>query len=569
MTRDDGYRATGRFQDRRGRTASLVVGAIVVAIGGAIVLSRVDPGRVATAPGPTGLDEAATTVPTEGVAQLKTAPLPKIAMFGTDRPTDYVPMNAGWLHWLDPRSGLFRGEVKPVDPAEATLTFVDAAGNVVQVCTTPTVIAGRPVVAVDMCAYRSDGSERARVPIVTLRPALLTATSIRVKVTPVSLDATVSRDGRWMWLAIAVHGDETWDVSIHRIDVAALALSGSREIRSIPVLDPGVDPPPAGQWWVQSASVHPVVRASPDGARLSLTIAALPLPGTPAGLLRQERLELDSTLDPTSPLDIAFPIGGAADLACDPFRSAWATGRHYLTLCQHLESNGEVQPFVRIENPADMTRDIAIGPAIPARDGTTDESSWLLDVRRGMLYRWSYLHRTFSLLDVASRAGATVSLDVGRPPEAPGWPVADPDDGLLSWTSLDGGTVPGWSGLRLAGSADGAVVYGISRDPTMRNGSVDDQPTIWAILARTGGVLGRWEAPGAVEQLALAPGALLVGLAAPMTVDQPGPSINWTTSLWFLDPRTGAPIEVVTGIGGPASGTPTLLPPVVARFAGS
>ncbi len=84
-----------------------------------------------------------------------------------------------------------------------------------------------------------------------------------------------------------------------------------------------------------STSIWPVVRASPNGSQLSVTLTAITSLTSETGLIQQERLVLDSALDPTSPIMVALPVGRASDLACDPSSAAFATERHYLSICGH------------------------------------------------------------------------------------------------------------------------------------------------------------------------------------------------------------------------------------------
>ena len=500
--------------------------------------------------------------------------LPRLGILGAPLPERPIPMLAGWLRWLDPRTGEFQGDPLPADLADQTLTFADAAGNVVQVCTTQATRGGSLVVSVDICAYDADGRQRTHVPVTALRPDPLPRLDGEVGGAPFAIDADVDRRGRWLWIASSVHLPDGWDVSVHRVDLAAMTPAGSRQLRFIPTTAP-----PAGpldrKWHVaNSSTVRPVVRASPDGSRLSVTITEMLAPGVSVGLLQQERMTFDASLESSLPLDVVFAVGTPSDIACDASRAGWATDHHYLTLCRFSETNGDVQPFVRIESPLYLTRDVAIGPLIPAADQTVDDSAWLLDANRGVLHRWSFLHHTITTFDVETRAGTTVALDLsGPPPQTGDWPRSVPGSGPMVWTSLDGGAVASSSALRLAGSADGTVLYALGIVPVDYGGFVQLGSTVAVIDARTDRLVARWDSPGPADQLALAPGGgPLIEFATPRlpqaSPTRRGPVLDWTTQAWFVDQRTGTPLEVLGELHGPGATIPVLLPPVVAAFAG-
>lgn len=587
--RDIGYAAAGRLQDDHGHRARGVVLALVAVIGLGVVLSALtdNSNGLALLLG----DASRTFTPSGTNDELDPAPttIPPVGFLGFPLPERPIPISAGWLRWLDPKTGGFQGDAVPTDLADPTLTFAAANGAVVQVCSTFEPPGDFVVLNVAICAFNADGTQRARLspltlradplPLMTLEADLVAPVDGFVASSPIQLDATVSRDGRWLWVARSVHLAGAWHVSLDRVDLAELSVASSREIRVIPVGRSGLSHPSAEGWLVSvSATVRPVIRASPDGSRLSLTITETPVPGTAVGLLQQERLELDGSLSQTLPIDIVFPVGSASDLACDASRAAWATSRHFLTMCSHPEPNGDIQPFVRIENPDDMTRDVAVGPLIPAGDQTLDDSSWLLDVHRGVLYRWSYLHHTFTVLDVATRAGTTAKFESGgRRLTGADWPALDPADGLLAWSGLEGGRVPNSATLRLAGSADGTVLYAFGWVPiTGTDGRSFLGSSVWVIDPRTTDLLGRWDAPGPIDQLALAPRGIpfksaftLIEFVTPKPAPGTGAAFAaWTTQIWFVDDRTGTPLEVLGEIRGPGYASPTLLPPAVASFPG-
>ena len=571
---DDGYRANGQIQGGQDRRTSLVVVALVAVVGLGVLLAALRNDGSSLAPLLGDLSPTMTPAPQASDFPPGPTTLPRLGILGAPLPERPIPMMAGWLQWLDPRTGEFGGDPQPSDLADQMLTFADAVGDVVQVCTTQATRGGSQIVSVDICAYDADGRQRTHFPVAALRPEPMPLHDGQVIGASFAIDATVDRSGRWLWVATSAHLPVGWDVSVHRIDLAAHTPAGSRQLRVIPTSTRSAAGLPAGDWRVADTStVRPVVRASPDGSRLSVTITEMLASGVPVGLLQQERVEFDGSLEPSSPLDVVFPVGTPSDLACDASRAGWATDHHYLTLCRHSESNGDIQPFVRIEIPLYLTRDVAIGPAIPAADQTLDDSSWLLDAQRGVLHRWSSLHHTMTSFDVENRAGTTVALDLfGPPPQTGAWPMTAPGSGPLVWASLDGGAVPGWSSVRLVGSADGTILYALGLVP-VDYGVVRLGSTIAVINARTDQLMARWDNPGPADQLGLAPGGgPLVEFLTPRlpqsSPTQRGPILDWTTQAWFVDQRTGAPLEVLGELRGPGATIPVLLQPVVAGFAG-
>ncbi len=189
------------------------------------------------------------------------------------------------------------------------------------------------------------------------------------------------------------------------------------------------------------------------------------------------------------------------------------------------------------------------------------DASWLLDTRRGVLYRWSPVRLTVSRLDVETRAGTTVVLDTQAGPGGADWPTPGVDDGLTAWSHLDQASDQS-PGPQLAGSADGRVLYALG----LADAPASDRVLVWVLDAESLSVIDRWDPPGPVEQLALAPGGGPLIEISPPT--RPDPSLGWTTALWFVDQHTGDPLEVLGQLRGPGGAWPTLIQPSVQAFAG-
>ncbi len=619
--RNPGYGARGVVGIDDRRRARRVVALIVATIGfSALVAAVTNPGTVVspsfadTSPSPSLTDSLASgPVPTS---------LPRLGFFGSPLPMRPVPFAAARLQWMDPVTGLIGGQADPADLG-VDRTFVDAKGRAISLCFTNQDEGTVRRTTVRLCAYDDHGLAMPDAPVITefLSPNALDPDYDLSGRRAIEFDATVSRDGRWLWMVSAFHAPGHWEVTATRVDVATRRADGHRVLRDIPVegLNSGApasagpsSSAPASAGWVvgPDSTILPVVRATPDGLRLSVTLTAVPAvrsesavpavppepvvspepavppepvvspePGVspePAFFFGRERIVLDATLDPDVPIDVAFPFGGASDQACDAQYGAWATDEHYLTICSHRESSGEIQAFVRIENPGDLTRDVAFGPATGLTDGrVTPESggsAWLLDGTRGALYRWVPASRTLSMLDIATRAGTTVLID--RRPVTTGavWPAQAPPSDKSAWSPVT--TSPdATSDGRLIGRQDGRVVYLLSPGAPVRGSSSEGPASIWAVDALTLALLARWDAPAPADQMVLAPGdETLVMLATPRALPVapvgPGPVADWVAAAWFVDARIGAPLEVLGQIHGPGFSTMTLLQPSVASFAG-
>ena len=557
----EAYEAVARLGTTGGRGMSLVLLALV-GIGGAAIAFAVA-GPTAVGPSSSPGNAVQGSKPPLGSPGLGPTAIPAFAILGDPAPTRAIPLDAGWLRWLDPTSGTLIGGAEPNEDG-AQLAFTDTAGRAVQICTTTTPVGQGLVTAVDLCAFDNRGTLASKTPIASLLVVGSVATA-----TPILIDATVSRDGGWCWLVAAVRSPDAWSVTIYRVDLQNRESVAAREIRRIPVDSGGGGVPTAAGWLVgQNAEIQPVIRASPDGSKFSVTMTETDATRRLGVLAKQERVVMDAALPPGSPIDVRFPVGGGRDLACDPTRAAWATDQLYFSICSQPLENGDTHPFVRIENPGEIPRDVTVGLSVHAGGLAADESSWLLDARRGVLFRWSSVSLTLSSLDVATDAGATVSIDPGLQIGLGGapWPITGFPAGPLVWAQLaqpDAGTPS-----RLVGSSDGSALYalGLVRDA----GSVARRSVIWPIDAVGLSPLGRWDAPGSVDQLSLGPagGELIELISPPGRAPGSGPISDWTTAAWFVDAHSGQPLEVAGRLRGSWVFPPALLPASADALAG-
>ncbi|MBI3745732.1 MAG: hypothetical protein HY264_04275 [Chloroflexi bacterium] len=571
--RDTGYRAGARLRqaDRHRTRGTVVVLAAIVVSGIAFAALDGDRGR------PSASDRADASPSPEGTVARASIPegtsLPAVAILGQPAPARPVPMNAGWVRWLDPRTGTLGGDADPPDSGVEPLTFVDAGGRAIQVCMSPPQDTSGDTYAVELCAFDAAGRRSDPTPIAMFQAPLPIATGLDAA--PVQLDAAVSANGRRLWVTSAVRGGTSWNVELRVVDLATHAVTLVRRLREIPIHSAVVRQPSADGWLVEPADlIRPVIRVSPEGLRISLSLTA---ETAGPGLPQQERLVLDAVETTSSPI-VAFHAGQASDTACDASRSGWANERIFFMLCSHGEADGALQPFVRIENPDDMTRDVSVGLEIAA-DGRRlvrpfDNSSWLLDARDGMLYRWDPSGLNLSTLDVKTRAGSTISLDPagGTPKGGIETPLGGTmPDGEVAWGQLVSAGSPA-AGMQIVGSGDGRYLYLVASPPVggfagRRAGA--QSSLLWVVATDTLVMLGRGEAPALVDQVGLAPGGgPLIAMLTPEAPARGLPASDWVVPVWFVDQATGQPLAVAGRVRGPGGVAPSFLNPTVGTLAG-
>lgn len=543
----DGYRVGARISaGDTGRTR----------LAGAIAVGIVLAGIAFAAIGPTLPQLPALPVAPVPSHSVATA-LPDIAIERSAAPSRFVPVYGGGLRWLDPATGSMSGD--PYTAARAGL-FVDSDGHGLCVCLEIPWSQDRLVTRVTLRRYSVAGVEVARVTLDELESVERGAFG-----DPIQVDAAISRDGRDLWIAHAVRAEKSWEVGLDRVDLSTLEVRASVQLDPVPMpaFDAaGILVSPAGWVTHEKSALRATLRVSPDGSLLSVLLGLQSEPGLDPGLpsFQEERLVIPSSLATGSVALVAVPVHDASLETCDSELSAWATMLQFVTVCSRPEGEG-VQPYVRIESPGDITREVTVGPPV----GTHD-AEWLLDAEAGVLYRWSTLAHVFTRLEVATRGMATLAIDAARTGTGSlsSWPNAT--DASAPWAPLVGPNNL-FHGARLAGSADGTVIYALGFR-SVADAIRDDRIAstgIWVLNAVQPRVIARWAPVALYDQIGFTPGReWLVTLALPGS-DGNGAPADWSTSLRFHDPSTGEVIETLGDVVETSGYVPAILAPNAAQ----
>ena len=488
-------------------------------------------------------------VPSRAVA----SPLPDVAILQPPATTRLVPVSAGGQRWLDPASGAMSGDAY-TSPRGSM--FVDSLGHGLCVCLEIPWSDGAQVTRVTLRRYSPAGEEVGRATLYELQ-----AVDRRVQGPTIQVDAAISPDGAHLWIAHTVLGETAWEIGIDRIDLATMAVDAARVVDSIPVpasADDGVIGTPGGWATHARSDAWATIRVSPDGSRVAVLESVFTDPDLGPDVLpfQQQRLVVEGKLGEDAP-EVAVRAHDASSDACDSELFGWATDRHFVTICNRPEGDG-VQPYVRIEDPADPTREVAVGPPV----GTPD-TEWLLDSRQGVLYRWSTLAHVFSRLDVTSGTMATLTLD--QAPAGVGdvgiWPAGGARNGS-PWAPLAGPDVfvrpP-----RMVGSEDGTLIYALgyrSVPDALRDDRIASTG-VWVFDTSRTELVARWAPTALYGEIGYAPGwERLMTLALP-GVDGEGGQADWRTSLRFHDARTGAVTELLGDVQETSGFVPAILAP--------
>ncbi|MEO7665360.1 MAG: hypothetical protein ABIV26_09560, partial [Candidatus Limnocylindrales bacterium] len=484
-------------------------------------------------------------------------PLPAIAEFGIGGPTRLLPVYGGGLRWLDPASGVMSGDAFT---APRSGLFLDAGGAAICVCVEQPWADDRLVTRVTLRRYAASGQEVARTTLYELESTLRGGFGDAIDV-----QAAIAPDGSHLWISHAVRQADRWDLGVDRIDVASMAVDVSLSLPPIQIPSGSGDSTlvtPDGWITHEKTVVRAGVRVSPDAARISVVLGAQGDPraaaATPA--FQAARYDIDSTLAPGSAIEVTTPPHDASDDPCDLELSAWATNRHFITICSRPDGSG-TQPYVRIERAGDIVREVTVGPPVGARD-----TEWLLDAGEGALYRWSTLAHVFSRLDVADRTMSTLALDWSQAGtgDVGTWPQRD--DAQVSF-----GTLAGFDLVlrppRMARSPDGSLVYALGY-----RGVADDlrddriaSTGIWVLDARRAELVAHWAPDALYDEIGFTPGAERLVTIALAGVDANGVAADWSSSMRFHDPRTGTVDEVLGDVVDSSGFVPSLLVPNAPR----
>lgn len=482
--------------------------------------------------------------------------LPDVSVLRPPGPDRLLPVYAGGLRWLDPRTGLMSG-----DPYTAARTglFVDMEGHGLCVCLEIPWSQDQIVTRVTLRRYSAAGEEIGRVTLDEL-----VSVKRGVSGDAIQVDAAIAPDGRHLWIVHAVRAAQSWEIGLDRVDLATLEVEASLALDAIPAPrldDSAVIDSPAGWITRRESAVRASLRVSPDGSKLAVLVSVRsdPRAGPRVPPYQEARFDVGSDLEEAT-VATAVPVHDASEDRCDAELSGWATNRHFVTICSRPEGEG-IQPFVRIENPGDMTRDLAVGPPVGARD-----TEWLLDARSGVLHRWSSLAHVFTRLEVSTRAMTTLAIDRTRAGtgDLGTWPA--PNGGGAPWAPLTGADLL-FRPVRLAGSADGTVIYALGFRSVADNIRDDGIAStgIWVFDAGRTELIAHWAPEALYDQIGFMPGwEQLVTLGRPGS-DADGGQADWSTSLRFHDPRNGEVVEVLGDVSEPSGFVPAILAPNVPR----
>ena len=545
---DRGYRVGARIgpaEAGRARLAgSIAVGIVLVGV----AFAAVGP-LLPVAPEPVIAPVATRSLPT---------PLPAVTVLRTPATTRAIPVYAGGLRWLDTASGSMSGD--PYTSPRSGL-FVDPEGRGLCVCLEVPWSQDQLIARVTLRRFSTSGEELGRATLFELASA-----EGIVSGAPIQVDAAISPDGHTVWIVHSVRAETSWQIRLDRVDLATFRVEASLDLGAVPVPpsdEAGVLESRGGWVTHRRSMLRASLRISPDGERLAVLLFVFGRPGLDPRLppFQAARLVVDASLAPGTVVEVATGPHDAMNDLCDAELSGWASDRLFVTVCRRQQGAG-VQPLVLIEGPGEPAEEVAVGPPVGEWD-----VAWLLDARRGVLYRWSGLAHVFTRLDVASRAASTVAVDFegGTPDALAAWPPTPVADGVSPWGSLTGADPVGFR-ARMTGSADGSVLYAIgfrSVQDDLRDDLIASTG-IWALDPR-GRLVAHWAPAALYDEIGFTPGyERLVTLALPGS-DGDGEPADWSTSLRLHDPRSGE-LELILGDVEESSGfVPTLMPSNVQR----
>jgi hypothetical protein len=542
---DQGYRVGARISAGDGGRTKLAGGIAAGIVVAGLVFASIAPLL------PDIPDLPVAPAPSRSVATA----LPDLAIVHPPGPTRLVPVSAGGLRWLDPASVTMSSDAYT---APRGSIFVDTLGRALCICLDIPWSDDLLTVRVTLRRYSAEGQEVQRVELYELQT--FRSRERRVLGDPIQVDAAISPDGGSVWISHTVRLEDRWEIGIDRVNLVSMAVDASRTLDPIAMpASEAVGAVTSAAGWVTDfrSAARTVLRVSPNGLRLAVVESVFSNPNDRAGLsgFQVQRLVLDADLAPTS-IEVAVPAHDAFGESCDIDRSAWASTKHFVTICSVPKGLG-VQPVVRVENASDITRDLDVGPPVG-----TDDFEWLLDAQEGVLFRWSTLAHVFTRLDVHTRTMTTLALE----PQEVGtgdigiWPA--PVERATPWAPL---TPPDifLKPARIVGSENGTLIFALGYR-SVADQIRDDRVAstgIWVFDAERAELVARWAPTALYDQIGYGPGFETLITVAQAGADGDGGPANWRSSLRFHDARNGDVVELIGNIQEASGFVPSLIAP--------
>ena len=531
--KDRGYRAGARLGpdgDRRARRVGYTAVGLLV---GLVALAALDP--VLSLPAlPFGPDDAA---PTARATLPIATPLPDLQRVDALAPTWPLPVLAGGLRWLDPRTGRLSGS--PYEGFRGAL-FVEPDGAVLCVCLEVPWTDEGAIVRVTLA--RDDGSPGPRTEPLTVLE--LSSSDRARRGQSIVVDAAISPDHQTVYLAHAVRVGEVWSFGVDAVD----AITGIVRARlPIAVGDVG------------DQAAWPVLRVSPDGRELRLTAWGSGSDGSGRSLeqARSFRIDLlDGWFDGEPVLTNAVGEPEGRDIGCGD--EGYVSADRYAALCLRIVDGAERMVLV-VDDPKPPGR--SEGPTrailLPASQAAS-ELDYLVRADRGEVFAWSRARHVLSRIDVESGAVEfrNYGFDgAGKPAVATG--PRPPAGSGAAWTTLRS-PIDLYRDRAMVGARDGSVVFVIGGGDAPVDGLVP-ATGVWVIDAETLELVDIWPPSAYYDGLALtADGGYVVALGL-QGVDAEGRPARFGPSLTFHRSIDGQVVEVIGDIAEAGGWTPVLL----------
>jgi hypothetical protein len=501
-----------------------VVATLVGLMAGAFVVARwtpgPDPGRVMPTVRPTAL------VAIEPVATA----LPGLEWFSaSEMPLQDVLVEADSVRWLRLASGRLTEE--PLARPGRDLLLRAPRGGTICLCWQGSAFETGDPRSLDLVRRDDDHRELSRTTILQIDD--FDPADIR---SPTQVALEPSPDGRFAYLARATLEDTRWQVSLHVIDLAAEAITGSvpltahTQARGFEVL----------------RAERPELRIAPDG-RHALVTAAITREGPfgerpfpPRALI----VELDgSSLGAVADVDA---LAGPLEASCP-----WLD-----FVAPDIVARGCFPPAADEAAWFEIHRYGIDGRELGSIDVPTSRlgaDEPLVDLTNGIAYAWDPITHRLASADLVGGTGRMAATPDGF--DAPGELVIlgeRPGPGTpTTWSDGQPATIARRE-RTLVGSPDGRLLFAIGEGP-----DEDSSSGVWVFDAQTLELVERWPAKASYGSLALLDnGRWLAAIGRP-GVDEAGGRARWGTSLTVHDTTTG---RAVLRIGDLATGEHVTIP---------